>query len=56
MKKQTAAGSFTATVRLPGGRRYRFRYVLDDGRWENDWAADGYVTNEFGGEDSVVEV
>ncbi len=49
-------GSFAATVTLEAGQRYRFRYLLDDSRWENDWAADDYVANEFGGEDSVVEV
>ena len=38
---------------LPG-RSYRFRYYLGGGRWENDWDADSYVDNEFGGADSVV--
>ena len=47
-------GSFAATVSLEPGRTYRFRYLLDGGRWENDWDADDYVANDFGGEDSVV--
>jgi len=47
-------GSFRVTVGLEPGRSYRFRYLLDGERWENDWAADDYVPNEFGGEDSVV--
>ncbi len=34
----------------------RFRYLLDGERWENDWAADGYVPNPFGSEDSLLEV
>jgi hypothetical protein len=38
------------------GRSYRFRYLLDDERWENDWAADNYVPNEFGGDDSVLDL
>jgi hypothetical protein len=29
---------------------------VDENQWENDWAADGYVSNDFGGEDSVVAV
>ena len=41
---------------MDSGRQYRFRYLFDEGRWENDWAADDYVANEFGGEDSVVVV
>jgi len=49
-------GSFHVTVELELGRAYRFRYLLDDSRWENDWAADGYAPNNFGGEDSVVDV
>jgi len=47
-------GGFEITVRLPMRGRYRFRYLLDDERWVNDWAADGYVPNGFGGEDSLV--
>jgi len=49
-------GSFTLTISLKPGRRYRFRYLLDGERWENDWAADAYVSNPFGSDDSVVEV
>lgn len=49
-------GGFSITLSLAPGRAYRFRYLLDGTRWENDWAADGYVPNPFGGEDSVVEV
>jgi 1,4-alpha-glucan branching enzyme len=41
---------------LQPGRTYRFRYLLDDERWENDWAADNYVPNEFGGDDSVLDL
>lgn len=47
-------GSFRVTVTVEPGRRYRFRYLLDGQRWENDWAADAYVRNEYGGDDSVV--
>lgn len=47
---------FRARVRIAPGRSYRFRYLLDGVRWENDWAADAYVPNEFGGEDSVVDL
>jgi 1,4-alpha-glucan branching enzyme len=49
-------GSFSLTVTLETGQRYRFRYLLDGERWENDWAADGYVPNSFGTEDSIVAV
>ena len=49
-------GGFCAVVELERGRSYRFRYHLDGERWENDWAADGYVGNEYGGDDSVVDL
>ncbi|MDQ2650402.1 MAG: hypothetical protein M3Z03_12735 [Actinomycetota bacterium] len=47
---------FVARVPLEAGRRYRFRYLLDGERWENDWSADAYLPNAFGDDDSVVEV
>ncbi|KPK78510.1 MAG: glycoside hydrolase [Gemmatimonas sp. SM23_52] len=49
-------GRFSTTISLQPGRAYRFKYLVDDERWQNDWAADGYVANEFGSEDSIVEV
>ena len=48
--------SFQATLELPAGRRWRFRYLLDGQRWENDWAADDYLPNVHGGDDSVVDL
>jgi 1,4-alpha-glucan branching enzyme len=49
-------GGFSVTVSLTTGRDYRFRYLLDGGHWENDWAADDYVPNPFGTQDSVVKL
>ncbi len=51
-----ADGGFSLTVYLEPGRMYRFRYLLDGERWENDWAADAYVANDFGEDDSVVDL
>lgn len=53
---QDEKGNFSVRVMLEAGRRYRYRYLIDGVRWENDWRADDYVTNEFGGEDSAVDV
>ncbi len=35
--------------------QYRFRYVMPDGseKYDNDWDAERYCTNPFGGENSV---
>ena len=49
-------GSFSLTLALEPGLQYHFRYLLDGVRWENDWAADGYVPNPYGSDDSLVQV
>ena len=53
---QRDADGFVLRVSLPLGRTYRFRYLLDGNRWANDWMADAYVPNEYGGDDSVVDL
>lgn len=47
-------GDFKITMSLDAGREYRFRYLIDGHRWENDWCADRYMRNDFGADDSVV--
>lgn len=54
--KRKKDGSFSLTLQLEAGRHYHFRYFLDGERWENDWEADAYVPNPFGGEDSVLNL
>lgn len=54
--KKLKSGGFTLTVSLEPGRQYRYRYLLDGKRWENDWSADAYVPNSMGSDDSVIEV
>lgn len=54
--KKLKNGDFTATIELPCNREFRFRYLIDSCRWENDWFADKYLPNEFGSDDSVVVV
>ena len=54
--KRRKDGSFSTTISLKPGNEYRFRYLVDGERWENDWEADRYVSNEFGTEDSVIAV
>lgn len=49
------ASGFRATVLVEAGSSYRFRYLVDNSRWENDGDADFYVPNNFGSEDAVVE-
>lgn len=49
-------GRLTATVTLTQGRAYRFKYLLDGERWENEHSAEGYADNEYGTKDSVIEL
>jgi hypothetical protein len=41
---------------LAAGRRYRFRYLADDGHWFNDGQADRYESNGYGEEDSILDL
>lgn len=49
-------GSWRTIVALEPGRSYRYRYLLDGQRWENDRQAERYEPNAFGSTDSVVVV
>lgn len=55
MKRRTN-GDFFVSLDLEKGRSYRFRYLIDGWKYENDWNADRYESNPYGGEDSIVEV
>ena len=54
--ERTADGRLEVRVLFDPGTRAQFRYRIDGDRWENDWNADDYVANEFGGEDSLLIV
>ncbi|MFP3897424.1 MAG: isoamylase early set domain-containing protein [Anaerolineales bacterium] len=43
------------TLELKKGNTYQFRYLIDGSNWQNDWHADRYMPNPFGGENSVIE-
>ena len=47
-------GEYKAVLELETGRSYQFRYMIDKDNWENDYQADAYVPNEFGGDNSVL--
>jgi 1,4-alpha-glucan branching enzyme len=54
--KKLRNGNFSITLALDTGREYRFRYLIDHKKWENDWNADKYVPNSYSCYDSVVVV
>lgn len=50
-------GFWRASVKLKPGRSYEYRFLLDDGRWVNDWAAKEYIHKQhFGIDNSVITV
>jgi 1,4-alpha-glucan branching enzyme len=44
------------SLTLTAGRKYRFRYLTEGGRWLNDPNAHGVEQNQFGDEDSVIDL
>lgn len=53
MQRVPDTDEFVADVIVEPGRRYRYKFLVDGERWENDPLADDYVANEYGGHDSV---
>ena len=45
---------FRTKIRLPKDAAFSYKYLLDEQEWENDYQADNYIPNAFGGDDSVV--
>ncbi len=54
--KKLKDGSHSVTVSLTAGQEYRFRYLVDGDRWENDEAADQLVPNRYGSRDCLLAV
>jgi len=54
MVRDRADGTWYITLELDRGKEYEFRYLVDGREWHNDWKADKYVCNPYGGANSVV--
>lgn len=46
--------TYSTSLVLNTGKNYQFRYLADNGVWENDWKADGYTPAPFNVDNSVV--
>lgn len=55
-KLEKKKDAWVTELRLKPETSYKFKYLIDGKKWENDYAADAYVPNEFGTEDSVVTI
>lgn len=51
--RQTESG-WLVTLELDAGKAYQYRYLFNGSEWHNDWQADAYEPNQFGGDNSVV--
>jgi 1,4-alpha-glucan branching enzyme len=49
------SGVWEIVMELDVERTYQFRYLVDGNHWQNDWNADRYVSNPFGGDNSVID-
>jgi 1,4-alpha-glucan branching enzyme len=45
--KSLKSGDFTASINLPKGREYQYRFVIDGDRWVTDDAADKHIYCNF---------
>ncbi len=55
-KLEKSGNNWETLLRVKPNQKYRFKYFIDGEYWENDDSADAYVANEFGTEDSLLEV
>lgn len=54
MKKMAKTSVYKFKTRLPKDGEFQFRYLLDDQTWMNDPAADKYIANGLGEDNSLV--
>jgi hypothetical protein len=45
---------WVATIELDPGQSYQYRYLINGTEWHNDWQADRYEPNQYGGDNSVI--
>ncbi|NJP05640.1 MAG: glycoside hydrolase family 13 [Chloroflexaceae bacterium] len=45
---------WSVSLELDAGKAYQYRYLINGSEWYNDWRADRYEPNEYGGDNSVV--
>src|SRR5574344_128735 len=54
-KNGTFKGCITVKEGEQASYQYKFKYTFEDNsvKYDNDWDAEGYITNPFGGDNSV---
>jgi hypothetical protein len=54
--KSLKSGDFTASLNLPKGREYQYRFVIDGDRWVTDEMADKHIYCDFAQAQNAVVV
>ena len=54
MTRSRTDGTWSVTLQLKRGKEHQFRYLVHGHEWHNDWRADKYMANPFGGTNSVL--
>lgn len=54
--KALKSGDFSATLQLPKGHEYQYRYVVDDQMWITDESADKQIYCQFANANNAVVV
>ena len=52
--KHMKKGAFQVVIELEPERDYRFKYLINGKHWCNDWEADGYISDGYASDNSVV--
>lgn len=56
MKFDKKKGVWRKSISLKPNNEYQFRYYVDEREWRNDEDADGYASNPYFGENSVLNL
>jgi len=54
--KKSKTGEWSATIDIPAGKPYHFRYLINGTEWENDPEADSFQNGGMGSDNSVIEL
>jgi 1,4-alpha-glucan branching enzyme len=54
MRQSGPYGAWRVTLALDVDREYQFLYLIDGTTWYTDYAADSFVVNEYGTDNSIV--
>lgn len=54
MKLNKKDKAFKFKTRLPKGKEFEFRYLVNESEWVNDTHADRYVPNSFGQDNGLI--